>query len=1172
MPTRTINLKMVLGRKEERAEIRRALWTTHLLVNQAVAAIERTLLLCRGSSYWTRNEDEEEVQVPESQVVGDALKMARDAQRSNGKENLGTDEEVLNALRSLYEQLVPSCVLDDNGAPQEGNAQASNAWVSPLMDPESQGGLSVYDKVLDPPPNWIKKKEESQSEWEEESIQWLESEDSLRLQRATGSPPGWVRRLRNGQPWQDHFIKDQQKKRKELEQGSAPVVKSLKELGLLPLIKPLFREMLDREGNGVSVWDRLAVRLAVAHLLSWESWNHKTKKEHEKAHTDCENFRRKCREMGSHFKILREYERVRHGELKKVAFFDDERPFRIGARTIRSWDRVREEWLKSGNTAEQRLEICKRLQTKLRGKFGDPDLFRWLAQGGREHLWKDRDSVTPVVQLNIAERLADKRKKYAVMTFADARVHPRWVMYEAPGGTNLRNYSINAAEKGLYVRIPLLMRDADAALKEADFPIPLAASAQLSSLSIEDGGKGNEKLLKFRSTHQDHEASLGGAEILFDRTYLEHDERNDESFFQRPGPVWFKLTLDVQSKAPTDWLDGRGRVATPPAVHHFNTALSKPSKYKDKLKPGLRVLSVDLGMRTFAACAVFELVQGRPEHGLCFPAADGRDNNDPEKLWAKHERSFKLTLPGETPTERERKARTEAWDEIRSLRRDINRLKEILRLGVLEDEQRRTERIEDFLDSIDERSTGDALGKDAFEGLEDPKFRTTPELWQHHCQVIYDRAERILAKRFSQWRRRTRPKSASWKDWSDRRAYAGGKSIWMLECLEAVRKLILSWNLRGRTYGAVNRQDRKQFGTVASHLLRHINRLKEDRIKTGADLIIQAARGCVPVENGAGWVRKHEPCRLILFEDLARYRFRIDRPRRENSQLMKWNHREIIAEATMQAELYGMVVKTTSAGFTSRYLASSGAPGVRCRCLTEDDLENGLPKPYVVSELEWMLGNTKNKDFDELQSALKDRVRPGMLVPWSGGELFATLNADREEKKVHIIHADLNAAINLQRRFWGRCGEAFRISCRKTSEEGMGVYELAEAPKARLLGALQQLEHGAAPFHLVPVGIGKFQGERYEMKPAGGKKIKLKLGGEETETEDDEIADAIADWEAVSGRGETFFRDPSGILFPSRHWIPSKQYWSIVKQRVRKAMAGQDAPRDGEDYDDDADI
>ena len=292
MPTRTINLKMVLGKKERTAELWRALWTTHSEINKAVERIEHVLLSCRGAAYRRLDGDGKEVAVTEREVVEQALTMARLAQKRNGREGTGSDEEILAALRLLYEQIIPSCRLDDKGTPLKGEAQAANAWVSPLMDPESKGGSSVYDKVLNPLPDWIDMKKGGRTGWEEKSELWLDTEVGKRLQSAPGSPPAWARKLRNEQPWQEAFIQDQDKKRKELKSGNAPVIKGLKEeLGLLPLISPDLRQKLKPDEKGVSVWDRLAVRLAVAHLLSWESWNHSTKKAHDEAKTRYESLK-----------------------------------------------------------------------------------------------------------------------------------------------------------------------------------------------------------------------------------------------------------------------------------------------------------------------------------------------------------------------------------------------------------------------------------------------------------------------------------------------------------------------------------------------------------------------------------------------------------------------------------------------------------------------------------------------------------------------------------------------------------------------------------------------------------------------------------------------------------------------------------------------------------------
>jgi len=110
-----------------------------------------------------------------------------------------------------------------------------------------------------------------------------------------------------------------------------------KELGLLPLGTPYF------DKNKVNnLWNRLALRLAVAHLLSWESWNHNTRKEHEKAQADVSRLKEEYLPLVPLLDKLRQYEKERHQKLREIAFVDENKPFKIGGRAIRGWQRVRE--------------------------------------------------------------------------------------------------------------------------------------------------------------------------------------------------------------------------------------------------------------------------------------------------------------------------------------------------------------------------------------------------------------------------------------------------------------------------------------------------------------------------------------------------------------------------------------------------------------------------------------------------------------------------------------------------------------------------------------------------------------------------------------------------------------------------------------------------------------
>ena len=107
--------------------------------------------------------------------------------------------------------------------------------------------------------------------------------------------------------------------------------------------------------------------------------------------------------------------------------------------------------------------------------------------------------------------------------------------------------------------------------------------------------------------------------------------------------------------------------------------------------------------------------------------------------------------------------------------------------------------------------------------------------WQAETTKVHQKVERLLAECLGGWRKATR------KCTTVRRAYMGGKSAWAIGYLESVRKLLLGWSLRGRVYSKINRLDREKQGTFAAGLLRHIGALKEDRVKAGSDLIVQAA-------------------------------------------------------------------------------------------------------------------------------------------------------------------------------------------------------------------------------------------------------------------------------------------------------------------------------------------
>jgi hypothetical protein len=549
MPTRAIKLKLIVSRPSDMAErhLAQSLWHTHAVVNAAVHAYESALLLMRGTSYLKG--DGQMVGEAEIQQNLEALVVA--AQQRNGAAQRGTQpgltEQIAADLRALYEAMVPSSV------GQDGSAQSSGAFVGPLLAQHSAGFESIFAK-LDDLPDWLEGVRNGDAEAFDAANAWAASDDGLARQRATGSPPTWVRRLREGRAdWVTAFVEDIDKKRDEAA-GTPSVVRRLKQRAVLPLLEPVITPHINRgdRTEGLTPWDRLAVRLAVAHLLSWESWCALAAKEHTQRVGRVTSFRERYVTAGTEpfIEALRTYETERACELNQVAIAS-ERAYRITPRQVRNWPELREKWNKLQNpTAEQLLEISRTEQTRLRGRFGDPHLFAWLAQPQRHPIWRDdADVVGLVARLNAMEAIVERSRETAGMTLPDAREHPRSVQWEAPGGSNLRNYKLNVDEGGrLSAELPLLAPTADGRLRDAKQTFQLAPSGQVRQPRLEKRGK--KWFLLFQdSAGEPTEAVIGSADLLLNAARTRRRTEADLAAGDIGG-VWFKLALEPQARLP----------------------------------------------------------------------------------------------------------------------------------------------------------------------------------------------------------------------------------------------------------------------------------------------------------------------------------------------------------------------------------------------------------------------------------------------------------------------------------------------------------------------------------------------------------------------------------------------------------------------------------------------
>lgn len=1095
MPIRSLKLKLVVPRQPDRLDAARSLWTTHAVINEAVRYYETRLLLMRGQRYLDRDGWKGEAEVRQ-----DLTALVQAAQASNAVTEPLDAAAALPLLAQLYTAIVPSAL------GEKGTAQNANRYLGPLTDPVSRGELDVFAKLAEPPV-WVDAVRAGEPLGFEQATTWLASPAGQARLRMTGAPPAWAKAAQAADPtWPTAFVDDLDRKRQEAA-GTPTVVRRLKAAGVLPLFPPCVAPQLTSADGVISRWDRLAFRLAVAHLLSWESWSRLAADEHAARRTRVETFRAThlTGTMADRVAALRRYETERKAELERVALPMGERDFLVTERMTRGWPELRDKWLKAKDPSEAALlEIAAKEQTKKRGRFGDAHLIRWLAIPWHHDIWRaEPDAVTLLSRLNAMDRLVERSREAATMTLPDPRHHPRCVQWEAAGGSNLKTYSLRQRLDGVIeATLPVLRRVGDGegpGLEDGSLTLALAASDQFRdpAFTVESG---RTSVTYANGGGEGFHGELGSADLLLDWDHgrhraLEVVEAGDI------GPAYLKVALDLRPQLPTGWT---GRL--PKGALHFQTALGPKSKWAEDLQPGLRVLAIDLGVRSFATGSVFELKVERPASGVAFPTDTG--------LWAVHERSFELEMPGGDTGSKARAWRAEAETELRRLRRCLGRHRGLLRAALTEPLERLAaiKAWQEVIQAGDGWPFEAGLLEDLERGLELP-----PPAWEGHVKAVAQRFRTAFGTIVHEWRARTRARGEPRHP---------GKSMWSIQHLTDVRRFLLSWSLAGRASGDIRRLDRAKGGVFASGLLDHLEGVKEDRLKTGADLIVQAARGYRRDAEGT-WVEAFKPCHVILFEDLSRYRTRTDRPRRENSQLMKWAHRAVPLEVGMQGELYGQNCLTTGAAFSSRFSATTMTPGIRCHPLTQKNLED-------VGFRDMLLRENDRLDLTAL--------RPGDLVPMGGGEIFAFLG----ESGLRTIHADVNAAQNLQRRYWTRHGEAFRVPARRVTSGGQDSWVPTRLGK-RLQGAL------GGPGRLVPTGHDSGSCRWEKLTPAAWRKL---AGGDVTGDEvgaDPDIEELLGlEEEALERSGEVavFFRDPSGAVLPSGLWYPSLSFWSIVRAKT----------------------
>ena len=221
---------------------------------------------------------------------------------------------------------------------------------------------------------------------------------------------------------------------------------------------------------------------------------------------------------------VRSYEKTRSDELSQLGLGPS--IYALQPRQLRGWADLREAWRKAKDRTPEALRaISADHQTKKRGRFGDPQVFLWLAEPEQHELWQgDADIVSIAATLNAMQALVDRSRETATMTLPDARLHPRATQWAAEGDSNLEPYRLLEGGNGRWsAKLRLLRRLEDSRLEAADETVRLAASKQMHIQRL--GSRGKKAEIVFgNGAGEILTGVVGSADLLFDRRHLSHRE------------------------------------------------------------------------------------------------------------------------------------------------------------------------------------------------------------------------------------------------------------------------------------------------------------------------------------------------------------------------------------------------------------------------------------------------------------------------------------------------------------------------------------------------------------------------------------------------------------------------------------------------------------------------
>ncbi len=534
-------------------------------------------------------------------------------------------------------------------------------------------------------------------------------------------------------------------------------------------------------------------------------------------------------------------------------------------------------------------------------------------------------------------------------------------------------------------------------------------------------------------------------------------------------------------------------------------------------------MSVSLKLKNLAVCSFYEIT--KKATGMCVPVYG-------TPWFAKHCSSCVLRLPGEEETEEITKKRTAIVQERINLKVKLRKLSRVLSLAGKEKKETREEFIKIFkrADFCDESLLVDNIAAH----LEDAQ----PD-WQNYILSVHRDLEHDLGKEFECWRKKYRRKSMELRN-------ICGLSLWWVQELTETRKLINSWCaharlpreiVRARSLRGERKDKRAREVDLDNRLLQHINHVKEDRIKKGADMIVMAALGYRYNSTKNKWIADHAPCRIILFQDISDFRMDRSQSRRDNARLMVWSHRAIPKHVANQGEIYGLHTGIVRASNLGQWHARSGSPALRMLRVKDEYLDQSwflrglmieMTKRKQISKKDrkTILDLTKTEQKKRLQTI----VQEGQWIPWDLGATLVTLINNKPSKGYYLV----NQTQMLQRLFWTRQLQITKLWCVGTDARGWAPVRVGKRVEASLgYGILVAAENESFVWESIT--------KRQHSALVG--KVTDEFSGEEgaidNETEPDD-----------GKTNQMFFRDPSGVFFPVNRWYKTEKFWREIEKTL----------------------